>query len=213
MPKKQAPISALQQYLPPSTFEAVLHYLQLYKVHLTVARERKSILGDYRHRHGTQTHRISVNGNLNPYAFLVTLLHELAHLLTFEKWGNRVAAHGREWKTVFGQLLAQFIQQGVFPDDIKNVLLQTLHNPAASSCADEALLRILKKYDEKKSATLFVEDVPAGSLFKTPDGRVFQKGERIRKRFRCLEAATSRLYLFSPVYEVTLVAAGNDAGL
>ena len=207
MSKKEAPISALQQYLPPDTYEAVLHYIRHYRVHLTVARERKSILGDYRHRHGTQTHRISVNGNLNPYAFLVTLLHELAHLLTFEKWGHKVPAHGREWKDTFGQLLAQFIQQGVFPDDLKDVLLQSLHNPAASSCADEALLRILKRYDEKKAATLFIEDLPAGVLFQTHDGRVFQKGEKLRKRIRCVEVATKRHYLFSPVYEVLPVSA------
>lgn len=203
MSKKQAPISALQAYLPPNTYGPVLHYLQHYKVHLTVARERKSILGDYRHRMGAENHRISVNGNLNPYAFLVTLLHELAHLLTFEKWGPKVSAHGREWKTIFGQLLAQFIEHDVFPADIKQVLLQSLQNPAASSCADEALLRILKKYDERKAGVLFVEEVQQGSLFRTHDGRVFQKGERIRKRFRCVEVATKRLYLFSPVYEVT----------
>ena len=206
MSKREAPISALQEYLPPNTYEPVLHYLHYYKVHLTVARERKSILGDYRHRHGSQTHRISVNGNLNPYAFLVTLLHELAHLLTFEKWGNRVAAHGREWKDVFGQLLAQFIEHDVFPQDIKTVLLQSLQNPAASSCADEALLRILKKYDEPKNGVRFVEDLPDGTVFQTHDGRVFQKGERVRKRFRCVELATRRLYLFSPVYEVTPVS-------
>jgi SprT protein len=207
MSKKQAPLNALQAYLPPNTYEPVLHYLQFYKVHLTVARERKSILGDYRHRHGANTHRISVNGNLNPYAFLVTLLHELAHLLTFEKWGNRVAAHGREWKAVFGQLLAQFIEHDVFPHDIRQVLLQSLHNPAASSCADEALLRILRRYDEKKGNAFFVEDLAEGTLFQTHDGRVFQKGNKVRKRFRCVEVATKRLYLFSPVYEVVPVAA------
>lgn len=205
MSKKEAPISALQQYLPPGTYEPVLQYLQHYKVHLTVARERKSILGDYRHRHGSQTHRISVNGNLNPYAFLITLLHELAHLLTFEKWGNRVSSHGKEWKGVFGSLLAQFIEHDVFPADIKTVLLQSLHNPAASSCADEALLRTLKSYDPKISNSHFVESLPQGALFKTGDGRVFQKGERLRKRYRCVEVKTKRMYLFSPVYEVEIV--------
>lgn len=207
MPKKEAPLSALQAYLPPQTLGPVLHYLQQYKVHLTVARERKSILGDYRHRFGGQTHRISVNGNLNPYSFLITLLHELAHLLTFEKFGNRVAAHGKEWKSLFGQLLAQFIEHDVFPADIKTVLLQSLHNPAASSCADETLLRTLKKYDDKKNgiALQFVESLPAGTLFKTHDGRVFQKGEKLRKRFRCVEVATRRVYLFSGVYEVETV--------
>lgn len=207
MSKKQAPISHLQQFLPPNTYEPVLHYLHHYKVHLTVAKERKSILGDYRHRTGSQSHRISVNGNLNQYAFLITLLHELAHLLTFEKWGNKVYAHGKEWKLVFGNLLAQFIEHKVFPDNIKNALLQSLHNPAASSCADEALLRILKTYDAKTNALPFVESLPDGALFKTHDGRIFQKGERLRKRFRCVEVATKRVYLFSPVYEVEMLTA------
>lgn len=201
MSKKEAPISALQEYLPPNTMEEVLAYLQFYHVHLTVARDRKSILGDYRHRTHASNHRISVNGNLNKYAFLITLLHELAHLLTFEKYGNRVASHGKEWKAIFGQLLARFIENNVFPDDIRHALLQSLHNPAASSCADELLLRTLKKYDANKGHLVFVEEVATGLLFKTHDGRVFRKGEKIRKRFRCEEVATKRIYLFSPVYE------------
>ena len=83
MPKQEAHISALQHFLPPNTYDAVSAYLHQYHVHLTVAKERKSILGDYRHRTHGKNHRISVNGNLNKYAFLITLLHELAHLLTF----------------------------------------------------------------------------------------------------------------------------------
>ncbi|MGZ3837530.1 MAG: SprT-like domain-containing protein [Flavisolibacter sp.] len=201
MSRKEAPISALEKYLPPGTLEPVMAYLQHFQVHLTVARERKTILGDYRHRTTAKNHRISVNGNLNPYSFLITLLHELAHLLTFEKFGNRVPAHGKEWKGVFGQLLAQFIEHGVFPTDIRTALLQSLHNPAASSCADEMLLRTLKKYDEKKDHLVFVEAVPHGASFKTHDGRVFRKGEKVRKRFRCEEIRTKRIYLFSPVYE------------
>jgi SprT protein len=206
MPKKEAHITALQKYLPPNTYEPVLAYLQHFKVHLTVARERKSILGDYRHRTHHQNHRISVNGNLNPYAFLVTLLHELAHLLAFENYGNRIAAHGKEWKHVFGKLLAQFIEHDVFPADIKKALLQSLHDPAASSCSDEILLRVLKNYDEKKDHQVFVETLPEGTLFKTHDGRVFRKGEKLRKRFRCEEVKTRRIYLFSAVYEVTAVS-------
>jgi SprT protein len=205
MPKKEAPISKLQDFLPPGTYDAVLAYLELYHVHLTVARERKSILGDYRHRTHGQNHRISVNGNLNKFAFLITLLHELAHLLTFEKFGNKVAAHGREWKKVFGELLAVFIQHNVFPADIKSSLLASLHDPAASSCSDEDLLRTLRKYDEKPSHLVFVETIPPGAIFKTHDGKIFKKGEKIRKRFRCEEVKTKRVYLFSPIYEVELV--------
>jgi SprT protein len=202
MAKKEAPIATLNDYLPPGTYEPVLHYLQQYGVHLTVARERKSILGDYRHRIGSQTHRISVNGNLNTYSFLITLLHELAHLLTFERYGNRVAAHGSEWKKGFGQLLAQFIEHGVFPDDIRTALLRSLANPAASSCADETLLRTLKNYDKGANRLVFVDAIPEGAYFKTTDGRVFQRGPKLRKRFKGVEVATGRLYLFSGVYEV-----------
>lgn len=202
MSRKEAPLKALEKYLPPNTFNAVVEYLNVYKVHLTVARERKSILGDYRHRTHAENHRISVNGNLNEYAFLITLLHELAHLLTFEKYGNRVQSHGKEWKHIFGQLLAQFIQHKIFPPDINHALVQSLHNPAASSCADELLLRTLKKYDKNNVHLVFVETVPEGDLFKTHDGRVFLKGEKLRKRYKCVEVETKKVYLFSAVYEV-----------
>ncbi|MFN8292080.1 MAG: SprT-like domain-containing protein [Chitinophagaceae bacterium] len=205
MPKKEVPIDHLQHYLPPGTSPAVTTYLHRYQVHLTVARERKSILGDYRHRTGYQNHRISVNGNLNKYAFLITLLHELAHLLTFEQHGNRVMAHGREWKTVYGQLLQQFLEHKVFPPDIEKELLLTLQNPAASSCAEDGLLRVLRKYEEGEIPHHLVEELAPGSLFRLRDGRVFQKGEKLRKRFKCVEVKTGKLYLFSPVYEVVKV--------
>ena len=201
MPKKEAHISTLQDFLPTNTYEPVLAYLQQYHVHLTVARERKSILGDYRHRTHGKNHRISVNGNLNQYAFLITLLHELAHLLAFENFGNRIAPHGREWKNVFGKLLAQFIEHDIFPVDIKSSLVNSLHNPAASSCSDEDLLRVLKKYDQEKTPLFFIESIPEGSLFKTHDVKVFKKGEKIRKRYKCEEVKTRKLYLFSPIYE------------
>lgn len=205
MAKKEAPISRLQDFLPPGTYEAVLQYLQQYHVHLTIAKERKSILGDYRHRTYEKNHRISVNGNLNVYAFLITLLHEIAHLLQFEQYGNKVASHGKEWKNIFGQLLAQFIQNKIFPQDIEQALLRSLSNPSASSCADEVLLRTLKNYDATPSHLIMVESVPENAFFKTHDNRIFQKGQRLRKRYKCVEIKTGRLYLFSPVYEVEVL--------
>lgn len=205
MAKQEVPVNHIEQFLPPGTGEAVMHYLHEYKVHLTIARERKSILGDYRHRTHHHNHRISVNGNLNRFSFLITLLHEIAHLLTFEQHGNRVSAHGREWKNVFGGLLHQFVQHKVFPADIERELLQSLKNPAASSCAEEGLLRVLKKYDETQTQQPFVEAIPLGAVFRTKDGRVFRKGEKLRKRFKCTELKTGKVYLFSPVCEVEVV--------
>jgi hypothetical protein len=206
MPKQEVHISQLQDYLPPGTYEPVLNYLRQYKVHLTVAKERKSILGDYRHRTHQDNHRISVNGNLNTYSFLVTLLHELAHLLTFEQYNNKVMAHGREWKMIYSQLLDQFLKHHVFPADIERELLLSLQNPAASSCAEEGLLRVLRKYDATGNNFLLVEEVAIHAIFRTNDGRVFQKGKKLRKRFQCKEVDTGKIYLFSPVYEVEMVS-------
>ena len=207
MPKQEAPILQLQDYLPEGSFEEVVFYLQQYKVHLTISRQRQSILGDYRHAHSNKNHRISVNGNLNKYSFLITLLHELAHLFTFEKYGNRVQSHGREWKDEFGKILAKFLLKKVFPADIEKSLLNTLQNPAASSCGDEKLLRVLHKYDEKEPGIHLVEQLPDGATFVIKGGRVFKKGEKVRKRFKCVEIKTGKFYLFSAVYEVKLISA------
>ncbi|HLG41663.1 MAG TPA: SprT-like domain-containing protein [Chitinophagaceae bacterium] len=205
MSKQEVHISQLQSYLPDGTYEPVWAYLRQYKVHLTVAKERKSILGDYRHRTHHDNHRISVNGNLNKYSFLVTLLHELAHLLTYEQFGNKVMAHGNEWKRIYAQLLDQFLKHHVFPADIEKELLLSLKNPAASSCAEEGLLRVLRKYDKGGNNFHLVEEIVLHSTFRTNDGRIFQKGKKLRKRFQCKEVNTGKIYLFSPVHEVELV--------
>ncbi len=201
MPKQEAPLQQLKTYLPEGSFDDVAHYLQHYKVHLTITRERKSVLGDYRNSFADKNHRISVNGNLNQYAFLITLLHELAHLFTYERFGHRVQAHGPEWKNEFSKVLAQFLLKKVFPPDIDRALLRTLQNPAASSCADVSLLRVLHKYDDKDEGTILVEAVPDGKTFRIKGGKVFRRIERIRKRIKCVEVATGKVYLFSPVYE------------
>lgn len=205
MPKKEVAIDHLNNYLPPGTYEAVHNYLRLYKVHLTISRERKTILGDYRHRTHHNNHRISVNGNLNKYSFLITLLHELAHLLTFEQFGNQVLAHGKEWKTIYSKLLDQFLRHNIFPPDINSELVKSLKNPAASTCAEDGLLRVLRRYDANQKPRQLIEELLTNALFRISDGRIFQKKEKLRKRFKCVEVKTGKVYLFSPVYEVEQV--------
>lgn len=204
MAKEQHPFSSLIPYLPQGSFEPVLHYIQAYKVQLTITRSRQSILGDYRHAWGNKGHRISINGNLNKYSFLITLLHELAHLFTYERHHHRAAAHGKEWKTEFGKILAEFVEKKIFPHDIETTLLQSLKNPAASSCADSKLMRVLRNYDEKKDGHFLVEQLPDGTQFRIKGGRIFKKCAKIRTRYKCLEPATGKYYLFSGVYEVMI---------
>jgi hypothetical protein len=85
-------------------------------------------------------------------------------------------------------------------------LLNSLHDPAATTCADVELLKTLRKYDNGRNHLVFVEAIPEGALFKTHDGKIFKKGEKMRKRFRCVEVATKKVYLFSPVYEAESIA-------
>ena len=205
MPKQEAPLSQLNSFLPPGTYTAVEEYLTFYRIHLTVTRHRKSILGDYRHRTDFTNHRISVNGNLNKYSFLITLLHEIAHLLNFEKYGNKVMAHGAEWKGLYASLLKQFIDNKIFPPDVEKELMISLRNPAASSCAEDDLIRALRKYDTHNNGYKLVEEIPLNGLFKLDDGKIYKKGEQQRKRFKCVEVKTGKVYLFSPVYEVELL--------
>jgi hypothetical protein len=205
MAKIEAPLGELNAFLPPGCYELVTAYLRQHKVHLTITRARESVLGDYRNRLHDKNHRISINGNLNKYSFLITLLHELAHLFTYEQYGHRVSSHGKEWKKAFGVLLAEFISKKLFPNDVEKVLLKSLHDPAASSCADASLIRVLKNYDKSGAGKLFVEELAPGTLFSIKGERVFKKGEKRRTRYKCLEIATGKEYLFSGVYEVERV--------
>lgn len=206
MARQQVPLDYLSNYVPAPAVPGILHYLHHYRVHLTITRERKSVHGDYRHPSPGKTHRISVNSSLNPFAFLITLIHELAHLVTFTENGPQVAPHGREWKKNYAVLLQEFIARNIFPDDILAALRENLHNLPASSCSDESLTRVLKRYDPLNPATALVENLPEGATFAIEEDRLFLKGKRLRKRYQCVEVATGREYLFSPVYEVRVVA-------
>lgn len=205
MSKKEVPLHALAAYVPEGSLEPVLDYLHRYKIHLTITKERNSILGDYRHAINQKNHRISVNGNLNKYAFLVTLLHEIAHLLAFEFYGHRIAAHGKEWKHEYGKILAQFLLKKIFPSDIEKALMKSLQNPSATSCGEEHLMRVLRNYDARKDGVVLVEELQLDQLFKTKDGRIFQKKEKLRKRHKAVDVKSGAVYLFSGVYEVMLV--------
>jgi SprT protein len=205
MAKKEVPLHALSAYLPDNALDPVLYYLNSYKIHLTITRERNTLLGDYRHSIGDSHHRISVNGNLNPYAFLITLLHELAHLITFDEYRNRVAPHGKEWKNHFSSLLSHFMKLNIFPDDIQQTLTRSIQNPAASSCSDMSLMRVLRKYDAGDKNFVLIEELSSGALFKLKDGRMFQRGEKLRKRYKGVDVKTGQTYLFNALYEVALV--------
>ena len=206
MAKVEHPLNALNAYLPDGAFAPVVALINQYKVHLTVTKARKSVLGDYRHAFQGANHKITVNGNLNKYEFLITLLHELAHLLCFEQYKNRVEAHGKEWKNIYSSLLVQFIRLEIFPIDIQKSLQKTLLNPAATANGETALLLVLRKYDiVKKEGYSFVAHIAEGTLFESLKGRIFKRGKKRRIRIECIEVNTGQVYSFSALTEVKVI--------
>ena len=206
MPVSEHPMQALAAFLPEGSFDQVVQYIHHYKVHLTISKQRKSVLGDYRHAGWGGNHRISVNGNLNKYEFLITLLHELAHLLTYELHKNRVEPHGKEWKANYSRLLVDFVEHKIFPVEIEKALQKSIINPSATANGETDLLLVLRKYDAaKKPGFIHIIDVPEGAVFQTENGKIFRKGAKRRKRFECVEVKTGLHYTFSPISEVKVI--------
>ncbi len=194
--------------IPEPSVDRMADWILHFNFNLKITENRASKLGDYRAPVGKNRHLITINHNLNKYAFLITLVHEIAHLTTYEKYKStyrRVLPHGAEWKTEYKNLMRYYLNSTIFPEDVMKALGDYMQNPAASSCADENLLRVLRKYDSKKSAVVHLEEIPLGSTFKHGKSRYFIKGEKSRKRFKCEELGTKRIYLFSPLAEVILV--------
>jgi SprT protein len=203
MRKQETSLYALEQFLPPQTFELVAPYFKAHSIHLTLTRERKSVLGDYRiPTRDNPHHRISVNINLNPYSFLITLVHELAHLLTWEHFRDSVQPHGKEWKTQFRHMLIPFLGKRIFPHDVERALLAYLRNPAASTCTDPELFKSLYRYDIKKPGYKLVDDVEVGQWFTTEDGKVFEKVGQLRTRCLCRDLSSNKQYYFPGITEV-----------
>jgi SprT protein len=192
----------LQKYLPENSNELIFDWIKQYRIHLRITRSRKSKLGDFRAAHNGSPHRISINYNLNKYAFLLTLVHEIAHLVVYEKYGHRAKPHGNEWKLAFRNLMNPFLMENVFPDDLAPIIYQFLQNAAASSNTNLLLARALKKHDKEELEGLHIEELEENSVFKLSNGKVFKKLEKRRKRFKCINLENGRFYLFDPLARV-----------
>lgn len=193
----------LQTYIPQQAIKKVLALLDHERVTVKVKNERKTRHGDYK-RLPNGRHQITVNSNLNPYRFLITLIHEIAHLEAFETYGKTIKPHGIEWKRTFQHLILPFLNPDIFPSELLPLLAKHFKNPKASSDTDVNLALALKQFDEPNDKT-YIFEVPFGSTFKLYNGKVFKKGNRRVKRYECVEVKTGRLYLFNPNAEVELL--------
>ncbi len=202
MHPKLIPLSIqLHPFLPPGTEILVAEMIITYHVHLKLTKNRTTKLGDYRSPINGSGHRISVNKSLNPYSFLITFVHEVAHLTCWNKNKNKVAPHGREWKAEFKTLMKPFLSHHVFPKIVLDALGKYMKNPAASSCADIDLLKALQNF-QPEDGLVNLEELPENIDFVLDGNKMFRKGPLERKRFRCLNLTNKRYYFVNALARV-----------
>lgn len=198
---KQYKKKELKKYLPEQSLFQIKKWIQEFGIMVKITKPRKSKLGDFRILKNGRC-QISVNENLNRYAFLITITHELAHAFVWKRYKTRVMPHGKEWKSTFKDMMLNFLSPEIFPDDILKVLSKHLLNPKASSMSDIALAKALSNYDKDKKRT--IADIMDGETFKAQNGRTFVKLVKMRKRYKCREIETEKIYLFNPLAEIEL---------
>lgn len=189
----------INRQIPPVASPLLASIVEQYAVEFLVKNKRKTKHGDYR-RLANGRHLITLNRTENPQRFLITLIHELAHLVAFKNYGARIKPHGLEWKSTYKTLMLPFLQPTIFPEPILGVLARHMKNPKATTDSDFQLVMALKTI-EKTSAS-YVFELPEGAVFKLYNGKVFTKGPKMRTRYECIERATQRRYRISPHAEV-----------
>lgn len=190
-----------RRYIPS---QAVYFCLSIYKqhpFHFKVTSKRSSKLGDFRMYPDNQKRMITVNGDLNQYAFLITLIHEMAHMIAYERFGRTIKPHGPEWKNTYQHLLAQSLRLDVYPDKILEIVLQHINTPKASTCADPSLYKALRIYDDKNMNQLFLGEIPEGEYFYFREV-AYKKIKKRRTRSLCENLTNGKQYLISDIAQV-----------
>ena len=192
----------LKSYIPEFAFDQVFQLLSDECLEVVIKKLAKPDTAIIERKNGR--HQITINSNLNPYRFLVTLLHEIAHYEAYQQHGSKIKPHGKEWKLTFQRLALPFLRPEIFPIQVLPFLAQYFKNPKASSDSDVLLSRSLIEFDPPNKKT-FIFEVIEGAKFKTHNGKLFRKGKKRRTRYEATELQSGRLYSFSPNAEIELI--------
>ena len=190
-------------YIPEASTNYLIEILNKENIQILVKKERKTKHGDFRVLKNGKC-QITINSNLNPYRFLITLIHEIAHYRVYKIFKKKVKPHGKEWKDIFKYMMLPLLNPKVFPKNLIPYISAYIKNPKASTDTDFNLSLALRSFDiDKEKKYIFEMDM--GSNFKIYNGRVFILEEKLRKRYKCKEIKTGKTYLFSPNAEIELV--------
>ena len=119
MPRPSTELLRLfQKHLPENAISYCVQLWEESPFYFFVKPPRNTKLGDFRYRKDRSIQTITLNSDLNPFQFLLTFIHEVAHLRAFDRFGTTHSPHGSEWKTLFKQLLEPLLVESVFPRDI-----------------------------------------------------------------------------------------------
>ncbi len=200
---KEAFISVIESFLPNNSVELVADWVYKNPVLLKIVNDRKTKLGDFRvNRRKEKPYTITINGGLNKFEFLITLVHEFAHLEVYEEYGRKVQPHGEEWKETYRKLMIEYFENDVFPRDLALVLLKHLRNPKASSSGDLKLLKALSYFDKKKDdGSVYLEDLAEGDKFLL-SRKILIKGNKRRTRYMCTELGSKKKFTVSAMAKV-----------
>ena len=200
----EAQMNTLEDYLPKDAHSLISEYLSRWKVKVIVSRKRYTKHGDYRML-PNDAHQITINETTNIFRFLITLVHEISHLVAFKTYGNRIKPHGKHWKLCYCEMMLPFLNDSVFPSPLLEMLALHFENPKASTDSDFKLVVELNKFDPETEDT-YIFELNKGSVFKIHNDRKFVLGSRRIKKYECKEISTGRLYLFSPHAKVMLLS-------
>src|SRR5688500_6609115 len=103
--KADTVLSILQAHIPASAVSYCFELWQISPFELKLTKSRQTKVGDFTSRRSKKHPRITLNHDLNPYLFVVTYIHEVAHLRVYLQHGSRVDPHGEIWRNTFTALL------------------------------------------------------------------------------------------------------------
>lgn len=201
--------AVLRKYIPVNAVDTIANWVYVYDFKLKIKRARATKYGDYRPPIKGLNHQITINHDLNKYAFLNTLVHEIAHLSAWKKHGDTIQSHGKEWKQEYRTLLQPFLSDEVFPADVMVALKEYLQNPAATVCTDKRLFKTLRKYDENSDGRVFLDELPIQAEFIAEDNHTYLKVKKVRTRYLCTRINTRHEYLFHGMAQVKAVIRQN----
>lgn len=183
----------LVQHVPAEALDHCSRLWQELPFDFKLRKSRLSKVGDFTCR-SNQSPQITVNKDLHPFLFLMTYVHEVAHLRVHQEYGFKAEAHGEAWKATFQQLMAPLLREEIFPEPLLSGLRKHMVSPKASSFSDSALTELFRSADSRERNTILLSQIPEGSVFHL-HGRWFKKGRLRRTRVLCQEVKTRRQYL------------------